>query len=304
MDFDAIVLGDYCLDLIFTGLDSMPIKGAEIESKALAMEPGGACNTSLALHRLGVKTAWAVEFGTDDFSKFILQRLRAENFPEDLFVFHDKWMRKITVSLSYADDRAFIAYYDQGDMVKTAIQGMTKAQAKLVIVPSFIYGAALTAGSLLAKSKKMQLFMDGNCSADISLSTPHVKSALRAVRFFAPNRREATTLTRNEDIEKTVMQLGEYCQTVIVKDGGNGAWCCDEGRFYHDSAYPVTVVDTTGAGDCFNAGFLKAWFSGKSIEECLMWGNVAGALSTQLAGANAYRLTSEEISTIVEKRKR
>jgi sugar/nucleoside kinase (ribokinase family) len=304
MNFDAIVLGDYCLDLIFTGLESMPIKGAEIESKALAIEPGGACNTSLALHRLGVKTAWAVEFGTDDLSKFILQRLRDEKFPEDLFIFHDKWMRKITVSLSYADDRAFIAYYDQGDMVKTAIQGITKAQAKLVIVPSFVYGAALTAGALLAKTKKMQLFMDGNCSADISLDTPHVKQALGSVRFFAPNRREATTLSRSEDIEKTTMQLGEYCQTVIIKDGVNGVWCCDEGKFYHDAAYPVKAVDTTGAGDCFNAGFLKAWFLGKGIEECLRWGNVAGALSTQRPGANAYRLTVEEISAIVEKRRR
>ena len=88
-------------------------------------------------------------------------------------------------------------------------------------------------------------------------------------------------MTRLDDLEKAAKTLGKMCQTVIVKDGGNGCWCSDNNQIYFEPAYKVKVVDTTGAGDCFNAGFLCAWLNGKDIRSCLRWGNVAGALSTQ-----------------------
>ena len=299
MDFDVIVLGDYCLDLIFTGMDSLPKLGAEIEAKSLAVEPGGACNTPLALHRLGVKTACAVEFGVDDFSKFVLQKFRDEKFPEDLFVFSNKPLRKITVSLSFPDDRAFLAFYDQGDMISTALKGLTQKTARIIVIPALFWGPALQAGQLLAKAKKMDLFMDGNNSSELTIYDHAIKNAIKAVRFFSPNGTEARKLTLTQDLEKAAMQLGEYCQTVIIKDGANGAWCCDKGKIYYEPAIAVKVVDTTGAGDLFNAGFIKAWLDNKGIQECLKWGNIAGGLSTQMAGANSYKLSSGEIETII-----
>ena len=304
MDFDVIVLGDYCLDLIFTDLDAFPQLGKEIESKSLAMEPGGACNTSLALHRLGVKTAWACEFGTDEFSQFVLNRFRQENFPEDLFLFSKKPVRKITVSLSYPDDRAFIAYYDPGEMVQTAIKGLMTRTAKIVVIPSLFYGPALNAGSLIAASKKMQIFMDGNNSEQITIKLPQVRKAIQSARFYSPNSTEARQITQLQDLKEAIKCLGDLCQTVIIKDGANGAWCCNDGEIYHELAYPVKVVDTTGAGDCFNAGFLKAWLDGKSIPECLKWGNIAGGLSTQMPGANGYRLSAKEIEEIICREKK
>lgn len=304
MDFDVIVLGDYCLDLIFTGLDEFPKLGAEIEAKALAMETGGACNTSLALHRLGVKTAWACEFGTDDFSQFILDQLRAEHFPEDLFIMTPGNMRKITVSLSYPHDRAFIAYYDKGRMVETAIKGIMTKKAKIVVIPALLHGPALSAGAAVTKLKGSQIFMDGNSSEAITIDSKEVRQALSSVRFYSPNCREAKTITKLDDLEKAARNLGEYCPTVIIKDGGNGCWCCDNGQIYFEPGYKVKVVDTTGAGDCFNAGFLRAWLDSKDIQTCLKWGNIAGALSTQRAGGNGYRLTVTEIESILSQERK
>ena len=300
MDFDVIVLGDYCLDLIFTGLKEFPKLGAEVEATDLAMETGGACNTALALHRLGVNTAWAVEFGSDDFSKFLLTRLREESFPEDLFIFTPSNMRKITVSLSFPDDRAFIAYYDRGRMVETAIKGIMEKRSKIVVIPALLYGPALSAGSLLAKLKGTLLFMDGNSSENITIENKEVRKAIQKVRFYSPNYKEAKMITGLDDPEKAVRELGKLCQTVIVKDGQNGCWCSDNNVIYHEPAYQVNVVDTTGAGDCFNAGFLRAWLNGKDVTTCLKWGNIAGALSTQKAGGNGYKLTVEEIEAKVK----
>jgi sugar/nucleoside kinase (ribokinase family) len=302
MDFDVIVLGDYCLDFIFTGLPSMPVLGTEIEAKGLAVEPGGACNTALALHRLGVKAAWAVEFGTDDFSSFVLQKFRDEHFPEDLFIFSKKPVRKITASLSFPDDRAFIAYYDQGDMIQTALKGLTARTAKIIVIPALFFGPALQAGHLIAKSRKMDIFMDGNSSSGVSLQQPQIRDTLKKVRFFSPNRKEALNITDETDLQVAIKRLGEFCQTVIIKDGCNGAWCSDSGKIYFEPAIPVKAVDTTGAGDCFNAGFLKAWLSEKPIQECLRWGVIAGGLSTTMAGANNYKLSSKEIEKIINRR--
>jgi sugar/nucleoside kinase (ribokinase family) len=303
MDFDVIVLGDYCLDLIFTGLESLPSLGTEIEAKGLAMEPGGACNTSLALHRLGVRTAWAVEFGIDDFSKYVLQKFRDEKFPEDLFIISKGPVRKITVSLSYPEDRAFIAYYDPGNMVQTALRGLTTKTAQIVVVPALFLGPALRAGSLVARAKKMDIFMDGNSTTNLTIYDPQIRTALKVVRFFSPNSKEARRLTQMQDIQDAAKKLGEFCQTVIIKDGANGSWCCDSGLIYYEPAIRINAVDTTGAGDCFNAGFIKAWIDKKSIQECLLWGNIAGGLSTQLPGANNYHLSVEEIEKIISRRK-
>jgi sugar/nucleoside kinase (ribokinase family) len=300
-DFDVIVLGDYCLDLIFTGLPSMPRLGEEIEAKGLSMEPGGACNTSLALHRLGVKTAWAVEFGTDDYSQFVLQKFRQENFPEDLFTLSNKPVRKITVSLSFPEERAFIAYYDQGEMIKTALKGLTTKNAKIIIIPSLFYGPAFQTGNLVAKTKHMDIFMDGNNSSGINLKDARIRNALKAARFYSPNSNEARRISVIDDIEKAAKVLGGLCQTVIIKDGKNGAWCCDNGNIYFEPAISVNAIDTTGAGDLFNAGFIKAWLDHKDIQECLKWGNIAGGLSTTKPGANAYRISSQEIENLIEK---
>jgi len=297
MDFDVIILGDYCLDLVFTGLPSMPVLGKEIEAKALSMEPGGACNTALALHQLGVKTAFAAEFGNDDYSQFVLNRFSSEGFPFDLFKISDHPVRKITVSLSFPQDRAFIAYYDPSQQIETALRALTQSSARLVVIPTLFYGPALTLGDVLASSRQMELFMDGNSMDASTLDKPAIKHALKRVRFYSPNHDEAVRITGQEDMKTAARMLGEHCQTVIVKDGANGCWCSDEGQIYYEPGYKVKVVDTTGAGDCFNAGFVKAWLDGRDIRSCMRFANMAGALSTQRAGANSYRLSTAEIET-------
>lgn len=304
MDFDVIVLGDYCLDLVFTGLDSLPVLGTEIEAKALSMEPGGACNSALALHQMGVRAGFAAEFGNDEYSKYVLNRFREVNFPFDLFKLSDHPVRKVTVSLSFPADRAFVAYYDPSQQIETAIHALTKYTARLVIIPTLFYGPALDLGSVLAAHKHMTLFMDGNSMDQATVAKSEVQKALKKVRFYSPNHDEAVRITGLTDMEAAARLLGKYCQTVIIKDGANGCWCCDDGTLIHEPGYRVKVVDTTGAGDCFNAGFIKAWLDGKEIRQCLKWANMAGALSTQMAGANTYPLNAAEIETRIAQEER
>jgi ribokinase len=64
---------------------------------------------------------------------------------------------------------------------------------------------------------------------------------------------------------------------------------------FHEPALAVAPLDTTGAGDCFNAGFITAWLEGRSLRECLRWGNVVGGLSTEGLGGTGRPVRREEV---------
>ena len=86
---------------------------------------------------------------------------------------------------------------------------------------------------------------------------------------------------------------------VVVKNGKDGAYAWSKGKLYHEPAIEVTPLDTTGAGDCFNAGFIKAWLDERPIEECLRWGNIVGGLSTQMRGATGKKISTKDVEGLL-----
>ncbi len=293
--YDVLLFGDYFLDLIFTGLPEMPALGREIFGTGFAMIPGGAFNSALAMHRLGLKVGWAADFGNDDFSRWVAERARAEGLDISLFVWHDRPLRRVTVALSYPEDRAFVTYTDPDPQLPAAMKALATASARVVCLSGVYYGGLLDAGLLLVRARRMKLVMDGNSGDDVVLANPAVRKAVKSVDVFLPNAAEARRMTGCADIEAALRELGALCPLVVIKDGAAGAHAIADGQIYHAPALPVTPVDTTGAGDCFNAGFIKAWLAGRPIAECLRWGNVVGGLSTTAPGGTARVVSLEEV---------
>jgi sugar/nucleoside kinase (ribokinase family) len=115
-------------------------------------------------------------------------------------------------------------------------------------------------------------------------------SVLKSVDVLLPNEGEACRLARCDDAETTLRVLAEYVPMVVMKRGEKGAvpHCGRE----EVNAVPVLVdpVDTIGAGDSFDAGFLNNFIRGASLEACLRLGNLAVALSpTRQGGTEAFR---------------
>jgi sugar/nucleoside kinase (ribokinase family) len=67
---------------------------------------------------------------------------------------------------------------------------------------------------------------------------------------------------------------------VVIKLGQQGAIAQVNGELVHVPALKVNVLDTTGAGDIFNTGFMYGYLRGETLERCLMYGNICGGLST------------------------
>jgi sugar/nucleoside kinase (ribokinase family) len=297
--FDVIVIGSYSIDLIFSGMSEFPQLGKDVVSTNFKMTPGEAYISAVTMHRLGIKVGWAADFGNDEFSRYALNCAREEGLDESLFVLHDRLYRRISAAASYPNDRAFLTFYDPDPQIPAAIPALVKSHAKVTYIPGLYYGAYLEAGLKLIRAKKMKMVMDGNSSTgDIigkSKECAAVRKAIKNTDIFLPNAREAKRITGKVDLEQAIRQLGELCPLVVVKDGPNGSYAYTSKSLIKVPGLTLNPMDTTGAGDNFNAGFLRAWLDGQPIEECLKWGNITGGLSTTELGGTTRKITFDEV---------
>lgn len=294
-NYDVLVVGDYCLDLIFTGLPRFPELGKEVVASGFAQTPGGTCNAAFALHRLGLHVGWAADFGNDEYSRFVLDQARAEGLDDSLFVHHSRPLRQITVAASFPEERAFIAYYDPPPTVPAAMKALATQRARLLYLPGIYAGPLLEPALLLVRAKRMKLVMGGNSNETVRLQDPAVRRAVASSDVLLPNAAEALRLTGESELESALRALAALTPLAVVKDGARGAHACQAGEILHFPALGIDPLDTTGAGDCFDAGFVAAWLDGKPLTECLQWGNIVGGLSTLGAGGTGRVVTRQDV---------
>ena len=121
------------------------------------------------------------------------------------------------------------------------------------------------------------------------------------VDLFLPNESEAQLLTGHKDPEQVLRAFADLgLENTVIKLGSRGAAALRRGRLYTMASPDVEVVDTTGAGDAFDAGFLDAWLSGADIDEQLRRACICGALSTRARGALTALPFRDELVGVVE----
>jgi sugar/nucleoside kinase (ribokinase family) len=290
MKYDVFLIGNASMDFIFTGLPNMPLLGEETIAKGFDLVPGESFTNAVVLHRLGVKVAWAADFGTDAMSKLIIEEIRKEGLSEEFFIFHDRPFRRVTVAASFEKERAFLTHYDWEPDISAAVKALPKVNADILFVPGLVQGKQYTAALPFIKVKKMRIVMDGNCASDASISSRSVIRSISSASVFIPNAKESRTLTGLDDLEMAAKKLSEFCPLVVIKDGCNGSIAYDRSTLFTSPGIPAKVVDTTGAGDCFSAGSIKAYLDGLSVQDCMTWGNITGGLSTQGYGGTSIKV--------------
>jgi sugar/nucleoside kinase (ribokinase family) len=296
--YDVLLWGMYFCDLIFTELPEVPGLGAEIFSRGFDMAPGGPFTTSVAMHRLGLRVGWMCDFGDDFFSQFILDMAKREGIDGGLFQIHPYPVRRISAVFSFAHDRGFVSFMDDVEQT-SAVATIEKHEPRCLFLPHLHYGEAYAGLFAVARRKAALIFMDCQ-STEATLDTPGVVEALRAADIFAPNEGEARQLTGATTVEEALARLAELTPLVVIKLGGEGAIAGSGGQMLRVPAIPVRAVDTTGAGDCFNAGFLYGYLRGGSLETCLRSGNICGGLSTTAVGGQAAAPTAAQVEDYLQ----
>lgn len=114
------------------------------------------------------------------------------------------------------------------------------------------------------------------------------KECLPYVDVFLPNEQEILLLAAEKNLDKAQKKIGEYAPLIITKRGKKGAVAYASGQITHAAPFLHSkFVDAIGAGDSFNAGFISKYLKNNTLEECLRFGNLAGAINTTAAGGTS-----------------
>ncbi len=284
-DYEVFLVGRYFCDLVFTDLPEFPRLGYEVYSGSFNLIPGGVVTPAVVLHRLGIKVAWPCQFGCDPFSKYVREQVINEGVDSTFFKDTNDPSLHITAAFSFKNERAFLSYtdplpkYSYGQLIRDA-------RPKWVYITHLVLGDELDGLVSAAWSVGAKIYMD--CQAHShSLADPKIKEALRKVDVFSPNADEARQLTGKKELKDTLKELCRYAPAVIIKDGSSGCHYQDSGETINEEGITVDVVDTTGAGDNFNSGFLYGQIRGYSLRKSLRIANICGGLSTEGYGGTA-----------------
>ena len=302
MTYDVTVIGEIYQDHVFSGFASWPAPGEETFTDHYEWElGGGAVITACALARLGRSVQLIGVAGHSDMPR-ISERLADFGVSSSQIVVSEL-RTGVTVSLSTIHDRSFFTY--QGANGELAPRLMEDAGLLLKAAAARHVHIAMPLSAGLA-AKAVPILRSG--AATLSLDVGHhvgwlqdeaSLGVLSAIDYSMPNAKEATLLSGGPP------QYLEQCRGLglrhaLVKLGRDGAVLLHEDVEYRALSPDVAVVDTTGAGDVFDAGFIDALLSSASPQAMLEQACACGAMSTRAAGALRALPTREEIVTMLQ----
>jgi ribokinase len=296
--FNIAIAGEIYVDHIFTGFDHIPSLGEEIFAEQYRREAGGGTvNTACALARLGQDTSVFGVFGENE-ETWLRSRLKSFGVAAE-WACSSEMPNGLTVSMSTMSDRSFLTYAGANASLKEymalpeTIAALSKAQHVHFAMPLEVELAQVILPAL--RSVGCIVSIDPGWRKEWFLS-PESLDVLRAVDLFLPNESEAQLLTGYTDAEQVLRACAAMgLRNTVIKLGPRGAATLQGDHVVATAPPDVQVVDTTGAGDAFDAGFIDAWLSGADIEEQLRRACICGSLSTRAQGALAALPLREEM---------
>jgi sugar/nucleoside kinase (ribokinase family) len=209
----------------------------------------------------------------------------------------------VTVSISTTKDRSFFTYRGANQRLSELLRS-NSALLDLAALAKHVHLAMPLApqdGDVIFPALKAK---GATISIDVGHHVKWLEDArsleiIRTIDYVMPNEREAVI------IAGTPQGYLELCRSLgvrhaLVKLGSAGAIMLSDGVEYRAVPPIVDTLDTTGAGDAFDAGFIDAVLSRLSPKQCIEYGCVCGALSTRAAGALQALPTRDEAKAVCE----
>ncbi len=301
MKYDIVMPGYLFCDLIFRGLTSLPKYGEELFSETLDISVGGVYNSAVVMKNLDLKLGLMAYLGNDIFSEFIISKLWQIDISDDLIRFYPQPLHSITVVLSFPNDRSFVTYMEETEKTKLFTRDFIENHSvKHLHLPGL--KEAFASEDLIDCAHDMGMSISLDCQWHPKLmKDPHIWNILKSVDIFLPNEKEALFLTEKKCVYEALDLLREKVDAVVIKMGKNGA-IGDRGMERVEvAALNIDPIDTTGAGDSFNAGFLFGFIKELSFIECIAYGNICGGHTIGVVGGGAEAINIELITNELKK---
>lgn len=302
-----VVAGELNVDLIFRGDRAEPRAGTETLADEFLMTLGSAsaiCACGLA--KLGTPVAFVGRVGRDAWGDHCLAAL-ADAGVDVSRVKRDPAVRTgITVSITSPRERALVTFTGTSQVAPEDLDDRALEGANHVHVSSFFLQPALRAvcSGVLARASRRGCTTSLDPGFDpVEQWDGALRDVLQHVDLFFPNEIELAAIagqgSRPLDPEAALRALANGRTLTVAKLGRDGCMTRVEGRTLRVPAFAVDAVDTTGAGDSFNAGYLHAFLRRLAPHDCLRYGAACGALSTRGLGGTTAQPTLEELETFL-----
>jgi sugar/nucleoside kinase (ribokinase family) len=286
------VIGDCNPDVLVLGDDITPEFGQReklVESLSLAVG-GSAAITAVAAARLGLSVALVAAVGADPAGDFMLNELARAGVGTAAVAVRGGTPTGMTVALSRGGDRAILtAVGAVASLTAADVPAALLARARHVHVSSYFLvedslGPGLAQLLSAARAAGATTSVDTNWDPAGRWGDGRLRAAFAQADLLLPNKTEALRLAGEEDLGAAAQVLTAGGARLVVKLGSEGALAIDGPRQDHVWLPPVTPVDETGAGDCFNAGLIAGLLESLSMPRAVALGCAAGALSTRAPG--------------------
>ncbi|KXB03554.1 hypothetical protein AKJ47_01635 [candidate division MSBL1 archaeon SCGC-AAA261G05] len=302
MSIKLITVGDANVDFIVS-VNSLPEKGGETRVPTFEMHAGGsAANTCVAAQRLGLKSGFIGRVGSEFFGRFLKREFRKEG---------------VDISQLQTDGKVnsgfmFIMTTPDGERTMLCSRGANTRLALREIDTDYVKDTnnlhisgysfleppqrdAVRQVVKVAENEDCQISLDPGILA-LKESLEEIESIMPSVDLLFLNKRELRILSDIEDIEVAGRQFLEMGpSTVVLKLGGEGCLALAKGRKSFAKAFPINIVDTTGAGDAFDATFIVGLERGWDLNKITKFANATGAISATKIGARSALPTFSEV---------
>jgi sugar/nucleoside kinase (ribokinase family) len=296
--FDISVVGELNLDLVLYGLPSRMELDREHLASNLSITLGS--SSAIFAHNfalLGNRVAFHSAVGEDPFGELCLKRLAESGVDLSAVRRFPGTQTGLTVVLPQPEKRFILTYPGVMATMRFEDLDITRIlEARHLHLSSYFLQQALRQRVpdlfRIAKEAGLSTSLDTNDDPDDRWDRD-VLDVLPWVDVLLPNQREACRLAGVDDPLFALEFLAKKAPLVIMKRGEKGAIARRGSEIVEASSPKIAAVDTIGAGDSFDAGFLHQFIRGAKIEECLRYGNLTGALSTtRSGGTEAFRDTA------------
>jgi len=304
--YDIITGLDLCVDFIVECGNVTPqFNQTEQLIEKYELELGGSsCIFALQASKLGLKVAGVGSVGKDYFGKFILDKLNNNNIDISLIKVDKTIKTGVGIILNRHTDRAILTYSGSIDGVYNwQFSDDLIRQAKHIHIGSYFLLKKLRPFLkdilIKCKSEQVTVSLDTNWDPQDKWNGG-LSEILPMVDVFLPNENEAKLISRQSNLTEAIQWLKDRIKVVVVKMGEKGAACYKGEVQYHLPCLNVSVTDTIGAGDSFDAGFIYGYLNGYKLEKCLQTAIICGSLSTRNPGGTGGQGYLKEILSHVD----
>ncbi|MFJ5918148.1 carbohydrate kinase family protein [Streptomyces ardesiacus] len=293
--WDVYLTGTVFLDVVFTGLDSAPVRGTESWARGMGSSPGGVANMATALARLGLRTSLAAAFGDDHYGDYCWDAL-AQGEGIDLSPSRTVpgWHSPVTVSMAYEGERTMVSHGHEPPPEEPSPDCPPRARAAVASLTPGVRAPWIAQAAARGTRVFADVGWDDTGAWDLA-GLPD----LAHCEAFLPNAEEAMRYTGATCPRAAAHALTEHVPLAVVTLGADGAYAVDRrtGESAEVPAIEVEALDPTGAGDVFVAGFVTGTLAGWPLADRLAFAGLTAALSVQEFGGSLSAPGWGEIAT-------